>query len=112
MPRPSQRSWGRTWLLGQCRCSGRTYPCRCARRPWRSRRGGRTEVESSMRGVAVDIRVRVATIDDVAAIDEMLGVYEVLHPGRSLKGSAAWRLTEGGSESAVAIDDAGRVLGF
>jgi mycothiol synthase len=60
----------------------------------------------------VDICVRVATIDDVAAIGEMLGDYEVLHPGRSLKASAAWRLTEAGSEAAVAIDDAGRVLGF
>jgi mycothiol synthase len=57
--------------------------------------------------------VRAATLDDAAAIDEMLNDYAMVHQGRSLQpGAAHERLTQPGSEPALAIDDAGRVLGF
>ena len=61
----------------------------------------------------MNVYTRAATLDDAAAIDEMLNSYALVHQGRSLgSGAALDRLARPEGVAALIEDQSGQVLGF
>ena len=61
----------------------------------------------------MNVHTRAATLDDAAAIDEMLNAYSLVHQGRSLgPGAALDRLGRPEGVAALVEDRSGQVLGF
>jgi mycothiol synthase len=61
----------------------------------------------------MNLHVRVATLDDASAIDDLLDAYAMVHQGRSAgPGAAHHRLTQPDSVAALVEDPDGSVVGF
>jgi mycothiol synthase len=63
--------------------------------------------------MVMDLHVRVATLDDTSAIDDLLNAWALIHQGRTLEpGAAHDRLIQPDSVTALVADTTGAILGF